>query len=89
MNTISAIIAWTFFGLVAGLLGRLLVPGRQPMGWVTTIVLGIIGSFAGGFITYLVRGGELGQPAGLVMSIIGAVVVLVLYLSMAKRQQRV
>jgi len=87
MSTISAIIAWTFFGLVAGLFARLVVPGRQPMGWVATIALGIIGSFAGGFLTYLVRGGrEIGEPAGMIMSVIGAIVVLVLYLSIEKRR---
>jgi len=86
MSTIGALMTWLFFGLIAGLLGRLLVPGRQPMGWLATIVLGIVGSFAGGFLTYLVRGGEMGQPAGMVMSVIGAIVVLVLFLSMEKRR---
>ena len=86
MSTISALITWAFFGLVAGLLARLLVPGRQAMGWLATIALGIVGSFAGGFLTYLVRGGEMGQSAGMIMSIIGAIVVLMLYLSMEKRR---
>jgi len=87
MSTISALIAWTFFGLVAGLFARLVVPGRQSMGWIATIVLGIVGSFAGGFLTYLVRGGrEIGEPSGMIMSVIGAIVVLVLYLSIEKRR---
>ncbi|WP_437229429.1 GlsB/YeaQ/YmgE family stress response membrane protein [Planctomicrobium sp. SH661] len=84
MNTIGALIVWTLFGLVAGLIARFLVPGRQPMGWLATIMLGVIGSYAGGFLTYAVRGGEMWQPAGMLMSILGAVVVLFLYISMAK-----
>lgn len=86
MTTVGAIVTWIVFGLVAGLIARFLVPGRQPMGWLATIILGVIGSFAGGFLTYLVRGGEAGQPAGMIVSVIGAIVVLVLYLSMEKRR---
>lgn len=86
MSTLGAVITWIVFGLVAGLVARFLIPGRQPMGWLATIVLGVIGSFAGGFLTYLVRGGDAGQPAGMVMSVIGAVVVLMLYLSMERRR---
>lgn len=86
MSTLGAIIIWIAFGLVAGLLARFLIPGRQPMGWLATIVLGVIGSFAGGFLTYLIRGGDAGQPAGMIMSVIGAIVVLTLYLSMERRR---
>ncbi len=71
-----AILTWIIFGIVCGLLARLLMPGRQPMGWLATMVLGVVGSFAGGFIAYLVRGGEPLQPSGFLMSLLGAVVVL-------------
>ncbi len=79
---ISAIFMWLIFGLIVGLIARLIVPGQQPMGWLATIVLGVIGSFAGGFLTYIFSGGEMLQPATLIMSILGAIIVLVLASSM-------
>jgi uncharacterized membrane protein YeaQ/YmgE (transglycosylase-associated protein family) len=88
MSTVGAVIAWVFFGLVIGLIGRLLVPGRQPLGWLGTIGLGIVGSFAGGFLTYLFRGGEPLQAAGVLMSVVGAAVVLAIYISIATRRVR-
>jgi uncharacterized membrane protein YeaQ/YmgE (transglycosylase-associated protein family) len=86
METIGAVIVWIVFGLFIGLIGRLLVPGRQPMGFLATIVLGIAGSFAGGFLTYLFRGGEPLQPTGILMSIIGAIIVLVLGTSLTAKR---
>jgi len=86
METIGAVIVWIVFGLFIGLIGRLLVPGRQPMGFLGTIVLGIVGSFAGGFLTYLFRGGEPLQPTGILMSIIGAIIVLVLGTSLTAKR---
>lgn len=80
MGLIWAAIVWCVFGLVAGALARLLIPGRQPMGWLATIGLGILGSFAGGFIGYLLGGGEMVQASGFIMSVIGAVILLALYL---------
>jgi uncharacterized membrane protein YeaQ/YmgE (transglycosylase-associated protein family) len=86
METIGAVIVWIVFGLFIGLIGRLLVPGRQPMGFLATIVLGIAGSFAGGFLTYLFQGGEPLQPTGILMSIIGAIIVLVLGTSLTAKR---
>ena len=70
------IIGWLLLGLVAGALARLLVPGRDPMGWVGTIVLGIVGSFVGGFLANALFDD---QAVGLVGSVIGAVIVLLIY----------
>lgn len=78
MVTLEAILVWMFFGLIIGLLARAVVPGRQAMGWFGTIGLGIVGSFLGGFLTSLFNGGDPVQPAGLLMSIVGAVIVLML-----------
>lgn len=75
MNLLYAIIAWTVFGLIAGAIARLLVPGRQPIGLLATICLGIVGSIVGGGITWLVTNDPM-QPAGWLMSILGAVIVL-------------
>ncbi|HWL08286.1 MAG TPA: GlsB/YeaQ/YmgE family stress response membrane protein [Planctomicrobium sp.] len=87
MVTLSAIIVWIFFGILAGLIARMLVPGPQPMGWLATMTLGIIGSFAGGFLTYVFRGGEPLQPTGMLMSVLGAIIVLLLAGSMGRTRQ--
>ena len=80
---------WIVIGLVAGLLARLIVPGDQSMGWLLTIVLGLIGSVVGGFISSAIFGTDPREPgfqaSGLVMSTIGAMVVLGLYLAFNKR----
>jgi uncharacterized membrane protein YeaQ/YmgE (transglycosylase-associated protein family) len=71
-----SIIGWLLFGLVAGALARLLVPGRDPMGWVGTILLGIVGSFVGGFLADALFDD---QAVGLVGSVVGAIIVLLIY----------
>lgn len=77
------IIVLTVFGLIAGALARLLVPGPDPIGIGGTIVLGVIGSFVGGFLGYLLLGKDLNegalQPSGLIGSVIGAVIALLIY----------
>ncbi len=83
MSTIGAMLSWMVFGLVAGAIARLLVPGRQSMGLIATMILGVIGSFAGGFLHSVFRGGDMLQPSGMLMSIVGAIVVLALALSMS------
>jgi uncharacterized membrane protein YeaQ/YmgE (transglycosylase-associated protein family) len=70
-------------GLIAGALARLLVPGRQHMSILMTVVLGIVGSFVGGFLGYLLFHKDAGsgflQPAGLLGSLIGAIIVLLIW----------
>jgi len=69
------------FGLVAGLIARAIVPGRQSMGVLATVILGIVGSFVGGLLGSLFSSdGNLIdlRPSGILWSIIGAVVVLLL-----------
>ena len=85
MNVLVAIVVWIFFGIVIGLVARLLVPGRQSMGWMSTMMLGIVGSFLGGFLTYVFRGGDMLQPSGILLSIVGAIVVLVIASSTSSR----
>jgi uncharacterized membrane protein YeaQ/YmgE (transglycosylase-associated protein family) len=67
------------FGLIVGIVARLLVPGREPGGWITSILLGIFGSFVGGWLGRLMGVSADGQPAGFVMSVVGAVVLLLGY----------
>lgn len=85
------ILGWIVFGLVAGAIARLLMPGRQPMGMILTTVLGIIGSFVGGVIGNAFRGVPLNEPvpAGWIGSIIGALLVLFIYGMVANRRTSV
>ncbi len=74
---------WMFIvGIVVGAIARFIVPGSEHIGWLLTGVLGIVGSFVGGFISRLFSkpaDGALVHPAGLIMSVIGAIIVLVAY----------
>ena len=76
---IGSIISWAVFGLVIGAIARLLYPGRQSMGILMTMLLGIIGSMLGGFISWAFgfdpADGAF-QGAGWIMSIIGAMIVV-------------
>jgi uncharacterized membrane protein YeaQ/YmgE (transglycosylase-associated protein family) len=80
---LGLIITLLIVGLIAGALARLLVPGRDPMGIGGTILLGLVGSFVGGFLGYVLfhkdaNQGAL-QPSGIIGSVIGAVIVLLVY----------
>ncbi|MDX2373420.1 GlsB/YeaQ/YmgE family stress response membrane protein [Psychrobacter sp. T6-6] len=66
-------------GLVAGLLARAIKPGSDPMGWIMTIVLGIVGAMLGGFIAGLIGINADGGFTGLIFSVIGAIILLFLY----------
>jgi uncharacterized membrane protein YeaQ/YmgE (transglycosylase-associated protein family) len=72
---VTELIGWAVFGLFIGLVARLLWPGPQRAGCLTTMLLGIIGSIVGGMITHLLTGGEY-EPSSYLMSILGAILVL-------------
>jgi uncharacterized membrane protein YeaQ/YmgE (transglycosylase-associated protein family) len=77
-------------GIVAGFLARLLVPGPDPMGVGATIVLGIVGSFIGGFLGWALFGTDLDdgalQASGIIGSVIGAVIALLVYRAIVNRR---
>jgi uncharacterized membrane protein YeaQ/YmgE (transglycosylase-associated protein family) len=83
-------LGWLIIGLIAGGLARLLIPGRQPMGLLMTMILGLVGSGVGGLISTAVFGYSAADPGfhtgGLIMSIIGAVIVLGIYVAYAQRR---
>jgi uncharacterized membrane protein YeaQ/YmgE (transglycosylase-associated protein family) len=73
------VLIWILFGLVVGALAKLLMPGGDPGGIIVTILLGIAGSLVGGFLGRMLGLYERGQAAGFLMSLLGAVILLVLY----------
>ncbi|MEO6700110.1 MAG: GlsB/YeaQ/YmgE family stress response membrane protein [Jatrophihabitantaceae bacterium] len=86
---LGLIISLIIVGLIAGAVARLLVPGKQDLSIPATILLGIVGSFVGGFIGYLLfhKDGQDGffQPSGLLGSIVGAVIALLIWQRVGRR----
>jgi uncharacterized membrane protein YeaQ/YmgE (transglycosylase-associated protein family) len=80
------ILSWILFGLVVGIIAKLLMPGRDPGGFIVTILLGIAGALLGGFVGQAMGFYGPGESAGWIMSILGAIVLLVLYRMMARRR---
>ena len=82
------IIGWVLFGLVVGVIAKLLMPGRDPGGIIVTILLGIVGAVLGGFLGRSMGLYGPGDAAGFLMSLLGAVLLLGLY-RMATRRRTV
>jgi len=86
---VGLIISLIVIGLIAGALARLVVPGKQNISIPMTILLGIVGSFVGGFLGFLIFQRDpmdgFFQPAGIIGSVIGAIIVLFLYTRFAGR----
>ncbi len=81
------IIAWLIVGLVAGAIARALLPGPDPMGVWGTLLLGLVGSMIGGLIgNLLVSGDQDLTPTGLIGSIVGAVIALLVYRAATRRR---
>ena len=85
-----AIIGWIIFGLIAGMIAKAIMPGKDPGGAIITILIGIVGSLIGGFIGQTLFGygraagdsSELSQPGflmSLVLAVVGAIVLLAVY----------
>ena len=89
---LGLIISLIIIGLIAGSLARLAVPGKQDLTIRGTILLGVIGSFVGGFLGYLLfhhhAGSGLIQPSGIVGSVIGSIIVLLLWLRLSDKPHR-
>jgi uncharacterized membrane protein YeaQ/YmgE (transglycosylase-associated protein family) len=83
------IISLIIIGAIAGFIARALVPGKDPMGIGATILLGVVGSFIGGFLGWALFGKDLSegalQPSGIIGSIIGAIIALLVYRAATRR----
>ena len=80
------ILGWIIFGAIVGIIAKLLHPGRDPGGIIVTILLGIAGSLLGGFVGRALGLYREGQGAGLIMSVVGAIILLVIYHAMTRRR---
>jgi uncharacterized membrane protein YeaQ/YmgE (transglycosylase-associated protein family) len=74
-----AFLGTVFVGLIVGLIARAIKPGDDSMGWIMTIVLGVLGSVVAGYVGRAMGLYQPGQPAGWIASVIGAIVLLVIY----------
>jgi uncharacterized membrane protein YeaQ/YmgE (transglycosylase-associated protein family) len=83
---LMGILSWILFGLVVGVIAKLLMPGRDPGGFIITILLGIAGALIGGFVGRAMGFYGENQGAGWIMSILGAIILLALYRMMTRRR---
>ena len=87
---LMTILAWIVFGLVVGFIARAIMPGNQSMGLMATTILGVVGSFVGGFVGNLVTGHEALDlnAAGFIGSVLGALAVLFIMGFAGRRTRR-
>lgn len=94
-----AILGWIVFGLIAGVIAKAIMPGKDPGGAIITILLGIVGAIIGGFVGRTLFGygravndtGDLSQPGflmSLVLAVVGAIIVLAVYRLISRRSLR-
>lgn len=74
-----AVLGWMVFGLLVGIVAKLLMPGRDPGGIIVTILLGIAGALVGGFIGRALGWYGEADPVGFIMAVLGAILLLVVY----------
>lgn len=94
-----AILGWIIFGLIAGIIAKAIMPGKDPGGAIVTILLGIVGAVIGGFIGRSLLGyggrgdaGDISEPGfimSLVLAVVGAIIVLGAYRLIRGRSMRV
>jgi uncharacterized membrane protein YeaQ/YmgE (transglycosylase-associated protein family) len=82
-----AILSTIIVGLIVGAIAKLLMPGKDPGGFIVTILLGIAGAFIATYLGQALGWYQAGQSAGWIMSIIGAMILLLLYRLFFKRKQ--
>lgn len=74
-----SILIWTIYGIVVGSIAKALVPGEEKMGFLQTVALGVVGSYMGGSIMYLLGQYKAVSPAGIFVGIAGSVIALIVY----------
>jgi uncharacterized membrane protein YeaQ/YmgE (transglycosylase-associated protein family) len=79
------ILGWIVFGLIVGIVAKFLMPGRDPGGFIVTILIGIVGALVGGFVGRAIGLYREDDPVGFVMAVIGSIILLLLYRVFARR----
>ena len=79
------VLAWIVFGLIVGIVAKFLIPGRDPGGFIVTILVGIAGALLGGFLGRALGWYGPQDPVGFVMDVLGAILLLVAYRLIARR----
>ncbi len=74
-----SILGTLFIGLIAGFIARALKPGDDGMGWIMTAILGVAGAFVAGYLGSALGFYQQGEPVGFIASVIGAILLLVVY----------
>jgi uncharacterized membrane protein YeaQ/YmgE (transglycosylase-associated protein family) len=80
-----SVIGWIVFGLIVGVIAKFLMPGRDPGGFIVTILIGIAGALLGGFLGRAVGWYREGDPVGFVMAVLGSIVLLAIYRMVTRR----
>ena len=83
------ILGWILFGLVVGIVAKLIMPGKDPGGFIITIILGIVGALLGGFLGRMLGLYQEGEPAGFIGATVGAILVLWIYRMATRRRTAV
>jgi len=73
------LLIWCVYGVLVGSIAKSIVPGEERFGFLQTIALGVVGSYTGGAILYLLGQYSAMSPAGILMGIVGSVVALIVY----------
>ncbi|MDF2457625.1 MAG: Transglycosylase associated protein [Nitrospira sp.] len=79
------VLGWIVFGLIVGIVGKLVMPGKDPGGFLATVAIGILGAIIGGFLGRLLGMYGEGDPVGFIMAVIGAMLFLWLYRMITRR----
>ena len=82
------VLSWILFGLVVGIVAKLLTPGRDPGGFILTTLLGIAGAVLGGFVGRALGFYGPNQVAGFLTSVLGAIILLLLYRFISRPRMR-
>lgn len=79
-----SILVWSIYGVIVGSIAKSLVPGEERFGFIQTIALGVVGSYMGGALMYLLGQYDVVSPAGITVGIVGSVIALLLYNKLTK-----
>lgn len=82
------VLGWILFGLVVGIVAKFLTPGRDPGGFILTTLLGVAGALLGGYLGRALGFYGPNQAAGFLMSVLGAIVLLLIYRAVSRPRMR-